>query len=111
MQDVQALLEHEHFTRANPNRFRSLVGAFAAANPTGFHATDGSGYRLVGEEIAALDSRNPQVAARLATCFSGWRRQGDARGALMREVLQGLMDRPGLSRDVGEVVGRSLART
>ena len=42
-----------------------VIGVFAA-NPLGFHAADGSGYRFVGEIIAKLDKLNPLAAARLA---------------------------------------------
>ncbi|MGH6915489.1 MAG: DUF3458 domain-containing protein, partial [Geminicoccales bacterium] len=41
---VRGLLGHEAFTLRNPNRVRSLIGAFAAGNPTGFHRADGAGY-------------------------------------------------------------------
>ncbi|MEM9270420.1 MAG: DUF3458 domain-containing protein, partial [Pseudomonadota bacterium] len=41
---VSALAEHPDFDWKNPNRFRSLVGAFASGNPAGFHRADGAGY-------------------------------------------------------------------
>ncbi len=66
VQRVRALTTHPKFTLANPNRARALIATFANANLRGFHAPDGSGYALVAEIIAALDDRNPQIAA-------GWR--------------------------------------
>ncbi|HGG58821.1 MAG TPA: aminopeptidase N [Gammaproteobacteria bacterium] len=105
--EVRRLMEHPLFTIKNPNKVRALIGAFAA-NPTGFHAADGTGYRFVGEQIQTLDSINPQVAARLAKQFTRWRHYDDGRQALMRKELEGLQARPGLSRDVYEIVSRSL---
>src|SRR5438105_7276604 len=47
---VRALTEHPAFTRANPNRLRALVGAFAQANPLHFHARSGEGYGFLADE-------------------------------------------------------------
>ena len=43
---LQELARHPDFTLANPNRARSLVGAFAV-NQRAFHRVDGGGYRFV----------------------------------------------------------------
>ncbi|HBT14306.1 MAG TPA: aminopeptidase N, partial [Erwinia persicina] len=63
LSQVRALLNHRSFTLSNPNRIRSLVGAFASANPAAFHAADGSGYQFLVEFLSDLNTRNPQVAA------------------------------------------------
>ena len=60
------LLAHPAFNLKNPNRARSLIFSFCAANPAQFHAADGSGYAFWAEQVLALDAINPQVAARLA---------------------------------------------
>ena len=73
---VTALLGHEAFTLANPNRVRALIGAFAQGNPTGFHRADGAGYAFVADHVLLLEPRNPQVAARLAQTFGRWLRHG-----------------------------------
>ena len=88
---VQELLAHEDFQLSNPNRARSVLHAFAASDPTGFHAADGSGHRLVGEQVTALDALNPQVAARLAGTFSSWRRFDEGRQASARAALEGIL--------------------
>ncbi len=62
---VRSLLKHRSFTMSNPNRVRSLIGAFASSNPAAFHAEDGSGYQFMVEMLTELNSRNPQVASRL----------------------------------------------
>ncbi len=105
---VTALLGHEAFTLANPNRVRALIGAFAQANPTGFHRADGAGYAVVADHVLLLDPRNPQVAARLAQPFGRWRRHDLARQALMRSQLERILATECLSRDVYEIASKSL---
>jgi aminopeptidase N len=106
---VQALLAHPRFDVRNPNRVRSLIGAFCQANPVRFHAADGSGYRFAADQVLAIDPANPQVAARLLGAFSRWRRFDPARQALMREALERVLAAPGLSRDCYEVASKTLA--
>ncbi|MGZ6006667.1 MAG: aminopeptidase N [Rhizomicrobium sp.] len=104
---VRALMKHPAFDIRNPNRVRSLVGAFSA-NHLRFHAGDGSGYRLVGEVIAQLDKINPQVAARMSGAFEAWRRYDPARQSLMRGELEKLGKLDGLSSNLFEVVTKML---
>jgi aminopeptidase N len=105
---VQLLLEHPAFTLRNPNRVRSLIGAFAHGNPARFHDANGRGYRFLAERVIELDPLNPQVAARLVAALSRWRRFDENRQQLMRGELERIREQPGLSRDVGEIVGKSL---
>ncbi|WBO22269.1 aminopeptidase N [Sphingomonas abietis] len=105
---VERLARHPDFTLANPNRMRSLVGAFAA-NQYAFHAADGRGYRFVADMILAADTLNPQSAARLVPPLGRWRRFEPARSALMKAQLERIVATPGLSKDVFEQVSRSLA--
>jgi aminopeptidase N len=105
---VTALLHHEAFTLANPNRVRSLIGAFAQGNPTGFHRADGAGYVFVADHVLILDKRNPQVASRLAQAFGRWRRYDVKRQEHMRAQLERILAADGLSRDVYEIASKSL---
>ena len=57
---VTGLLGHEAFTLANPNRVRALIGAFAQANPTGFHRADGAGYAFVADHVLRSTSATPR---------------------------------------------------
>jgi len=104
---VRELMHVPEFDIKNPNRVRSLVGAFAG-NHLRFHAADGSGYALVGRVIATLDKINPQVAARIAGAFEAWRRYDPARQASMRGELQALTKLDGLSANLFEVVTKML---
>jgi aminopeptidase N len=105
---VLALAAHPDFTLQNPNRARSLLYAFAAGNPSGFHREDGRGYRFVADHVIALDATNPQVAARIASAFNAWKRYEPRRGAMMHEQLERIAEQPGLSKNVSEIVQRAL---
>ncbi len=106
--DVRRLMTHAAFRMSNPNKLRALIGALAKRNPVAFHRADGAGYRLVGEVLEKLDEINPQIGARLATCFNRWRAYDGKRSAMMKEQLQKLAARKGLSPDIGEIVTAAL---
>jgi aminopeptidase N len=105
---VLALLEHSDFDIRNPNRVRSLVGAFSQANQVRFHDVSGRGYRFLGDQILRLNAINPQIAARMLTPFSRWRRFDAARQELMKKELERILAEPGLARDVYELAEKSL---
>lgn len=105
---VEALQQHPAFTLRNPNRVRALIAAFAQGNPLRFHRADGKGYRLLADAIVALNDINPQVAARVLLPLTRWRQQDSGRQAMMREQLQRIGKTPTLSKDVQDVVDRSL---
>lgn len=108
VEDIQRLRQRADFDVLNPNRARSLFGAFAFNNPVRFHAADGSGYRLLGDFLVEYDAINPQTAARLAGALAPWRRHTAARQAHARATLSGLIDHVGLSRDTWEIVSKAL---
>jgi aminopeptidase N len=105
---VAGLAQHADFTLANPNRVRSLYGAFAA-NQGSFHGQDGRGYALLVDLIIALDARNPQTAARMIPPLGRWKRFDEGRAAMMRAGLERVLSVPGLSRDTTEQASKSLA--
>ena len=111
VEEVAALMEHPAFSLKNPNRARAVLGVFAGVNPAGFHRRDGAGYRLVADAILALDRLNPAIAARLATAFNRWRRYDAARQRLMQDQLERLAGAEGGSRDLFEIVTKSLGRS
>jgi len=106
---VQALLAHPRFNARNPNRVRSLVGAFALRNFARFHAADGGGYAFAADQVLTLDATNPQLAATVASAFNLWKRFPEPRRGRMQAALQRIAAAPGLSPDVTEVVNRTLA--
>lgn len=105
---VGELSRHSLFTLSNPNRARSLVGAFAVGNPLRFHNINGEGYTFVADMIIALDALNPQVAARLSGPLGQWQRVDEVRQGLMKEALARISSQPGLSKDVLEIVTKAL---
>jgi aminopeptidase N len=106
---VRALTGHPAFSMSNPNRVRSLIGAFAQGNPTQFNRPDGAGYEFMADRILALDPNNPQVASRMTTAFKSWRMLESGRRARAQAALQRIADAPKLSRDVHDIAQRALA--
>lgn len=109
LQNVRELLKHRSFSLGNPNRVRSLIGAFAGSNPAAFHAEDGSGYQFMVEMLTELNSRNPQVASRLIEPLIRLKRYDANRQALMRAALETLRALPNLSGDLYEKITKALA--
>jgi aminopeptidase N len=108
-QQVQELMKHPDFDIRNPNRVRSLVGAFSRGNPLRFHSPDGSGYRFIADQVLRLDALNPQVASRMVGVFNNWRKFEPVRQKLMKEQLERIIATPELSKDVHEIVSKALA--
>nr|WP_255510604.1 aminopeptidase N C-terminal domain-containing protein [Cyanobium sp. LEGE 06143] len=106
LERVQRLLQHPRFDPAAPNSVRAVLGGLAG-NPPVFHAADGSGYRFMASQIAALDRRNPITASRLAKVFSRWQSYGPGRGGQMRQALESLAASE-LSTNSREVVEQCL---
>ncbi|HID82543.1 MAG TPA: aminopeptidase N [Chromatiales bacterium] len=105
---IKKLMEHPLFSLTNPNKVRAVIGSFTSLNPVCFHAADGSGYRFVAEQLIKLDALNPQISARLAKSFSRWRKYDEQRQALMTAQLEKILAQPKISKDVYEVVKKSL---
>jgi len=108
---VKALTAHPAFSMANPNRVRSLIGAFAQGNATQFNRPDGLGYEFVADRILALDPANPQVASRMSTAFKSWRALESGRRARAETALRRIAEAQTLSRDVHDIVSRALAES
>ncbi|MFN0262883.1 aminopeptidase N [Tepidamorphus sp. 3E244] len=106
---VRALMESPAFSMRNPNRVRALIGSFAAANPVAFNRLDGESYGFVAERVLELNALNPQVAARLLGAFRSWKTLEPARREKARAALEKIAASDGLSRDVNDIVTRSLA--
>jgi aminopeptidase N len=106
---VKALTAHPAFSVANPNRVRALIGSFAQVNHTQFNRADGAGFDFVADFVLTLDPKNPQVAARLMGAFRSWRALEAKRRARAEATLRRIAAAPSLSRDVQDIVARSLA--
>ena len=109
LERIERLMQHEAFVTPNPNRLRALVGAYALSNPTQFNRADGAGYRFLAKIVLDLDSRNPQVAARLLSAFRSWRTFNAPRRNHAEAALHSIAEATNLSADVRDIVTRSLA--
>ena len=107
LQQVQTALQHPKFSLENPNKARSLIGSFSRNVPH-FHAEDGSGYHFIADKVIEIDRFNPQVAARLVQAFNLCNKLEPHRKNLVKQELQRIRAQEGLSKDVGEIVGKIL---
>ncbi len=104
---VSELLSHPAFDIKVPNKVYALIRAFLS-NHVRFHAADGAGYAFLADQVIALNALNPQVAARMARGFDRWRKFDEDRQGKARAALERIRDSQGLTRDVAEIVGKSL---
>ena len=102
------LMNHKAFDIKTPNKVRSLIAGFAMGNLRQFHKADGSGYEFLAQQIIKLNAINPQIASRLCTALTRFKRYDLERQNLMRQALQSIAQADYLSNDVAEVVARSL---
>ena len=82
------LIETPRYEPSNPNRVRALVGGFAMGNTSLFHKIDGSGYDFFTDQVLDMDSRNPQIAARLLGAFEVWKKLDTGRQTLICYQLE-----------------------
>ncbi|QBF84575.1 aminopeptidase N [Shewanella maritima] len=106
--NIDKLTAHASFSFSNPNRVRSLIGAFASGNTAQFHRADGKGYEYLTKVLVKLNDTNPQVAARLITPLIQFAKFDANRQALMKQQLKVLQDLPNLSKDLFEKVNKAL---
>ena len=99
---LERLLSHSLFSLANPNRARSLIGAFSGKNYKYFHCLSGRGYQFLAKQIEQLNEINPQVASRLITPLIQYKGFDSTRQALMKAELEKINAMPKISRDLQE---------
>ena len=102
---ARALAAHPDFDWKNPNRFRALIGGFSA-NHAGFHRADGAGYEFLADWLIRMDAVNPQISARMSSGFESWARYDAGRQVHAKAALDRILAHPGLSKNLGEMVGR-----
>jgi aminopeptidase N len=100
---VKELAAHPLFSMKNPNRVRSVYGAFAHGNQVRFNDASGQGYALVANAVLELDGFNPQIASRLLGAFESWRILEPQRRELAGAALKRVLAAKNLSRDVFEI--------
>ncbi|KAA8492797.1 Puromycin-sensitive aminopeptidase [Porphyridium purpureum] len=108
---VKQLVSHPAFDISNPNNVYAVLGGFAMGNPYGWHAAEpkGAAYQFIAEQVVRIDKMNPQVASRIVSCFTRWRKFTEPYQSLMKAQLEFIRSSPGISNDVYEIVEKSLA--
>ena len=106
---VQALEAHEAFSEKNPNRVRSLYGAFGS-NFLNFHRKDGAGYKFLAGKVIRIDSLNPKLGAGLAKLFARYRKLPQESKELMGAELGRILSTEGLSKGTYEIVSKTLGK-
>ena len=106
---VRKLMTSPDFSLKNPNRARSVIFSYCSANPSAFHRTDAAGYVFWSDSVMALDSFNPQVAARLARALDRWKKLAEPYRSAAREAIARVAAKSDLSNDTREVITRALA--
>ena len=104
---VSQLMNVAEFAMNNPNKVRSLIGAFAS-NMTAFHKQDGSGYAFIADKVIELNGINPQIAARLVGVFNNWKTFTEPYSSLMKKELERINAHTELTKDVKEIVSKAL---
>ena len=102
---VRELQNDPLFSLTNPNKVRSLFGAFTR-NALRFNAADGSGYTLIAGKVRALDDINPSIAAHLMNSFTHAARLDRQRKDHARTAIESVLQEQGLSNAVFEVADR-----
>jgi aminopeptidase N len=97
------------FSLKNPNRARSVIFSFCSANPGAFHRADAAGYAFWSDSVIALDSFNPQVAARLARALDRWKKLAEPYRSAAQAAIARVAAKKDLSNDTREVITRALA--
>ncbi len=108
LENVKNLMQHPAFTMKNPNKVRALIGVFAAQNAYAFHCPQGNGYEFVAKQVLELNKMNPQIASRLVRTLMDWKKFSDPYKTLMHDQLEQIAKHKSLSKDVYEIVSKSL---
>ena len=108
LEEVIQLQKHNAFDIKNPNKVRALIGGFCHGNSVRFHQANGNGYVFLAEQIKTLEKLNPQVAARMLTPLTHWKRYDKTRQQLMKQQLEHILSIKDLSKDVYEIASKSM---
>ncbi|WP_425429894.1 aminopeptidase N [Cognaticolwellia beringensis] len=108
-ENLTQLIAHPLFSLKNPNRARSLVGAFTTNNPRYFHCASGRGYQFLIDQLIQLNDINPQVASRLITPLIQFKSFDKHRQTMIKAKLEQFSKQVKLSKDLKEKLDAALA--
>ena len=105
--DASVIAAARAFDVTTPNKVYALCRSFASSD-VNFHASDGSGYRLLTDMILHVDRVNAQVGSRLASPFTKWLQLDAGRRLLIERELVRMVEDDGLSPNTREIVEKCL---
>lgn len=108
LEQVKTLMQHDVFDWKNPNKVRAVVSVFAGQNFRHFHGEQGAGYQWLADIVIKVDGLNPQIASRLVGPLTKWKRLAPENGQWMKSALEKIQKHNKLSKDVYEVVSKTL---
>jgi aminopeptidase N len=108
LSNIKHLLTHDGFDINNPNKVYALIGTFGSYNPERFHDHSGHGYNFIADRVIELNNKNPQVASHVINGLTQWKRIEGDYGIMMKKALEKIQHSGHLSKDVNEIVTKSL---
>ncbi|MFT7185161.1 MAG: aminopeptidase N [Pseudohongiellaceae bacterium] len=108
LEKLKKIIALPDFDITNPNKVRAVIGVFCQQNLVNFHDESGDAYKFLAEYIIRLDDLNPQIASRLMMPLTRWRKFNTNRQNLMIEQLKRIYEKNDLSKDVREILEKSL---
>jgi aminopeptidase N len=108
LNSLKDLIALPDFDITNPNKVRAVIGVFCQQNLVNFHDLSGAAYEFLADYIIKLDDLNPQIASRLMMPLTRWRKFNTNRQGLMISQLKRIHEKNNLSKDVREIVEKSL---
>lgn len=108
LDEIKALTNNEIFDKTNPNRIRSLYGAFARGNLAQFHREDGEGYKFIAEAIMDIDGYNSHASSNLASAFQAYEYLSEKQASIMKLQLERIVSKEGISTGLYEIVSKTL---
>jgi aminopeptidase N len=104
---LEELEKNPAYDKTMPNCVRAIWRQFTA-NSVQFHHPTGRGYQLMAKKIEEVDAMNPQLASGLASGFRLKPKLPTELQSLMEQALRPLLERPGVSKNVFEVISKIL---
>ncbi|KAF9689322.1 hypothetical protein SADUNF_Sadunf01G0080300 [Salix dunnii] len=120
VENVRKLLNHPAFDPRNPNKvcnhqylsiFVCVPHLHASISKLSceFPCKGRVWLKVLGEIFVQLDKFNPQVASRMVSAFSRWKRYDETRQNLAKAQLETIVSANGLSENVFEIASKTLA--
>ncbi len=105
LENIKKLENHPSFDKTNPNKIRSLFGAFGRNFPF-FHSTTGEGYKYLADKIIETDIFNKKAASGLARVFDQYKHLNPEQKNLKKLALDKILQQEKISDALFEIVSK-----